>query len=348
MRMEGYKLRYLAAILAAILLAGALAGCGGTAERSGEEEKPQDPPFVIMITDAGGLGDHAFNDSIRAGIKRAQDELGVQADVLEPEKGNLEETFIKALNKSPDLVICAGSGLAETVKNAAADNPDQKFVLIDDDSVDAPKVACLTFNEEEGSFLAGVAAATASKSEKVGFLGGEDIAVIEKFRYGYEAGVKSINPDAEVLVEYTGSFTDVDKGREKALALNSQGADVIYHASGACGRGAVSAAEEKGFWLIGVDQDQSFLSPRRVLCSMVKRVDNAAYIAVKQVAEGTFSGRNHVFTLAEGGVGISDHAGNLTSEIKERLSKWSEAIVNGDFEVPYTKSAFQQFQPPRL
>ena len=318
-----------------------LAACGGATT-------PKSTVSVTMITDTGGLGDQSFNDSAWAGLEKAKTDLGVTTKVLESQTADdYAANLSAAASEGASLIISVGFLMAEATSAAAIQFPNQKFAIIDS-SVGAPNVAGLTFKENEGSFLVGVIAGLTTKTNKVGFVGGMQFPLIEKFEYGYKAGVKSVNPKAEVLVNYTGVFDNPALGKEAALAQFQQGADVIFHASGACGIGVIEAAGEQGFWAIGVDQDQSALNPKAVLCSMVKRVDNATFQVTKAIVDGTFDGKDIVYGLKEDGVGYSDKAGNVPAEVSAKADTYKAAIIAGTFAVPFDKATFDAFVPPTL
>lgn len=330
--------KVLSLVLVLMLVLG-LAACGAA-------EAPAATVAVTMITDTGGLGDQSFNDSAWAGLEKAKADLGATTKVLESQTADdYAANLSAAASEGSDLIISVGFLMAEATAAAAAQFPDQKFAIIDS-TVDAPNVAGLTFKEHEGSFLVGVIAGLTTKTNKVGFVGGMQFPLIEKFEYGFKAGVKSVNATAEVLVNYTGVFDNPALGKEAALAQFQQGADVIFHASGACGIGVIEAAGEQGFWAIGVDQDQSALNPKAVLCSMIKRVDNATFLATKGVVDGTFDGANIEFGLAEDGVGYSDLAGNVPAELVAQADAYKAAIVAGTFAVPTDKATFDAFVVP--
>lgn len=336
------------AIMMAFLMIFGLAACGGGGDADNAGGGDGDKPYVVMITDTGGLGDGSFNDSAWAGFQRAEKDLGVKINYLESATADdYGPNIASAVEGGADLIVCVGFMMQEALTAAADQYPDQMFACIDA-TVDKPNVASLTFNEQEGSFLAGVAAALTTKTNTVGFVGGMQQPTIEKFQYGYEAGVKAVDPSMKVLVNYTQSFGDSALGKENALSQFSQGADVVYHAAGGCGIGVIDAAKEKGLWAIGVDQDQSSLDPEHVLCSMVKRVDNAAYMVIESLVNNKFEATAHVYTLAEQGVDLSDEAGNLTEDVKGVVAQWTEQIVNGTFEVPYDKAMLDSFTPPTL
>lgn len=328
----------LALLLVVMLVGGMFVGCGSS----------EDKVTVGMITDTGGLGDQSFNDSAWAGLERAEKDLGVEIKVLESETADDYFPNLTSFSEAKvDLAIGVGFLFNESMLQAAEKFPEQKFAIVDS-VVEADNVASLTFAENEGSFLVGVIAGLQTETNKVGFIGGMKFPLIEKFEYGFRAGVKAVNPEAEVFVNYADSFEDSAKGREIAIVQNQKGADVIFHAAGGVGVGLIKAADEKGFWAIGVDQDQSALSPERVLCSMIKRVDTATFETAKAVKDGTFAGGIKVFNIANEGVGYSDNAGNLTDELKAAADKYKAAIAEGKFVVPGTKEEFEAFEAPEL
>ncbi len=325
-------------MLVIVLVGSMLAGCAGSKEKV----------VIGMITDTGGLGDQSFNDLAWAGLERAEKELKVERKVLQSQSADDYQPNLTAFaEEKVNLTIGVGFLFNEAMAQAADKFPDQKFAIVDS-VVEKPNVASITFAEHEGSFLVGVIAGLSTKTNKIGFLGGMEFPLIKKFEYGFRAGVKSVNPQAEVFVNYADSFEDAAKGKEIAISQHNKGADVIYHAAGGCGVGLIQAADELGFWAIGVDQDQSALAPKHVLASMNKKVDNAVFEVAKSVVDGTFKGGVLTFNIANGGVGYSDNAGNLTPELKEAADKYMNAIKEGKFKVPSTEEEFNSFQAPTL
>lgn len=327
-----------ALMLILILAVGAFAGCGQAGDKT----------VIGMITDTGGLGDQSFNDSAWFGLERAEKDLDIERKVLESQTADdYLPNLTSFADEDVELIIGVGFLFTEAMAQAAEKFPDQKFALVDA-VVEAPNVASITFAEHEGSFLVGVIAGLKTETNKIGFIGGMKFPLIEKFEYGFRAGVKAVNPNAEVFVNYADSFDDSAKGKEIAIVQNQAGADVIFHAAGGVGVGLIQAAEEQGFWAIGVDQDQSSLSPSNVLCSMIKRVDESVYVVTKEVVDGTFTGTIHEFNIANNGIGYSDNAGNLTDDLKAEADKYLEAIANGAFTVPQTEAEFNAFVAPTL
>ncbi|MGF7056680.1 BMP family lipoprotein [Brassicibacter mesophilus] len=336
--------KILSLLLVTTLVLSLAVGCAGSGEKL----------TVGMITDTGGLGDQSFNDSAWDGLGKAEKDLKIERKVLESETADdYGPNLTSFAEEKIDLIIGVGFLFETTMKDAAKQFPEQKFavvdaVILDENGQPIPNVASLTFAEHEGSFLVGVIAGMTTKTNKVGYIGGMKFPTIQKFEYGFRAGVKAVNPDAEVIVNYADSFEDSAKGKEIALAQNQMGADVIYHAAGAVGVGLIQAAEEKGFWAIGVDKDQSDLAPENVLCSMIKRVDTSTFAITELVKENKFEGKNFVYDLKNDGVGYSDKAGNLTDDLKDAADKYKEAIINGKIAVPSTEDEFNSFEIPQI
>ena len=302
----------------------------------GEEQQQAEKFKAGMVTDVGGLGDQSFNDAAWRGLERAKKELGVEINVIE--SGNMSD-YVPNLNslaeQDYDIVWAIGFLMHDALKEVAEKNPDTKFGLIDS-TVDLNNVASVTFKEHEGSFLAGVVAALKSETDKVGFIGGMETPLIQKFEAGYRAGVKAVKPDAKIFIGYTGAFDDPQAGKELAFTQFNQGADVVYHASGACGIGVIKAAKEEGLYAIGVDSPQNSLAPEHVLTSMVKRIDNAVYKIVKEHYDGNFKAGHTTYGLAEDGVGIYREQAKkmLSEEILNTVDEYKQKIIDGEIEVP--------------
>lgn len=291
---------------------------------------------VGMVTDVGGLGDQSFNDAAYRGLQMLEKEFGAEIIVIESAMMTDYVVNLSALaEEGYDLVWAIGFLMQDALAEVAERFPDTKFGLIDSVVV-SPNVASVTFKEHEGSFLVGVLAALKTKTDKVGFVGGMDFPLIHKFEVGFIQGVKTINPDAEVIVGYTGVFDDPNKGKELALTQFSQGADVIYHASGACGIGVIKAAEEKGsnFYAIGVDSPQAHLAPENVLSSMLKRVDIGVYSVSKTLVRDQWEGGHIVLGLQEDGVGYSSQAKKMFSQDEiDIVNGYRMQIIAGEIKV---------------
>lgn len=334
-----------------LVLAVALAACAPAAAPAPAEGTPKFR--AAMITDLGGLAASeevkGFSDLGWDALKRAQEELGIEITLVESkELADLEPNLTKMAGEGYDYIVGVGFLFTDAMAAVAPKFPDTHFAIVDS-VVDAPNVDSLIFSEEEGSFLVGAIAAGMSESGTIGFIGGMEIPLIEKFEAGYIAGAKTINPDVRVLSNYTGNFTDVAAGKEASLAQFGQGADVIYAAAGSCGLGTIEAAAENDFWAIGVDTDQDGVSPGDVLTSMLKRVEVAVFESVKTSFEGNFTGGMKLFNLANGGVGYSEmkYTKDLVpADLMEKVDALAERIKAGEFVVPVTRAEAEAFVLP--
>ncbi len=320
-------------LLLAILL---LAGCsmpGDTAEV--KQEKKYKIGILLSTT---GLGDDSFNDSAFRGLERARDELGVLFDYKEAPDGDSEEKLEQLVKEKNDLVIGLGFSVQEALEKTAKKYPKQQFLLIDAVS-ELPNIVSITFKEHEGSFLVGMAAAMASRSNTLGFIGGEDAEVIHHFEQGFIQGARHVKPDIKILTEYAGSFSDAELGGKIAEAQISKGADFIYPAAGFTGYGALQKAQEKMVHAAGVDSDQFFVAEKAIVTSMLKNIDVAVYDIAKLLKEkGEIEQHSFVLGLAENGVGLAElRAFPFTEEQKKALTAAKDEIVAGDITVNSTK-----------
>ncbi|MEW5867065.1 MAG: BMP family ABC transporter substrate-binding protein [Bacillota bacterium] len=316
-------------------------------------KKAQEPQAmkVGMVTDIGGLGDQSFNDAAYRGLQKAKEDFGAEINVVESKKMDDYEPNLRSLaDQKYGITWAIGFLMTDALNNVAPQYPDLKFGIIDS-VVDKPNVASATFKEQEGSFLLGLIAGSMTKTGTVGFVGGMDVPVIEKFESGFVTGVRTANPNVKVLIGYTGKFDDPAKGKEVALAQFSQGADIVYHASGACGIGVIEAAKEKGagFWAMGVDSCQHHLAPDNVMSCMMKRVDVAVFEISKKVKEGTFEAKHYEFGLKEEGVGPCDETSkHVPQEVMDKVKACKEKIVSGELVIPATRAEVQTFTPPTI
>ena len=306
---------------------------------------------VGIVFDMGGRGDKSFNDGAYIGAERAEKELGVRVRFIEPGEGSDREAGLRLLAaEGMDVVMGVGFIFTDDLTQLAKEYPNTKFAGIDysvgqdkDGKVIPPpaNLAALKFREEQGSFLVGAIAALVGKSKKVGFVGGMNFPLIHKFEMGYIAGVKSVCPDCEVVSQYAGvtpeAFRNPGKGKELALSQYQQGVNVIFHASGSTGLGVFEAARQTGKLAIGVDADQYKEAPGFVLTSMVKRVDNAVFDAIKRVKEKRFKGGIYQYGLAEDGVGYVYDRNNeklVPAAVRARVEALKQQIVSGRISVP--------------
>lgn len=296
---------------------------------------------IGLVLDKGGKDDKSFNSAAYEGAKKAEKELGIELKYVEATDTNSLETLHRNFaQKKYDLVIGIGFAQTDAVKKASALFPETKFAIVDGE-VSAKNVRSLLFEEHEGSYLVGAAAAMKSKTGVVGFIGGMDIPLIRRFQKGFEAGIKSVNPKATILVSYIGvtgeAWNNPAKAKEIALSQISQKADVIFHAAGASGAGLFDAAAEKKVYAIGVDSNQNWVKPGVVLTSMLKKVDVAVFETIKSVKEGKFAAGVNRFGLKDGGIdwALDNNNKSLWSAAEiEKLAQVKKSIVAGKVSVP--------------
>ncbi len=291
-----------------------------------------------LIFDLGGKFDRSFNEAAYAGAERWKAETGGSYKELEMQSEAQREQALRRLAETgANPIVMTGFAFGEVLNKVAKDYPDTKFVIIDM-VVEQPNVQSVIFSEPQGSYLAGIMAAKASKTGTVGFIGGMDVPLIHKFECGYAQGVKATNPDAKVLINYTGTtpaaWNDPVKGGELVKAQISQGADVIYAAAGGTGIGVLQAAADAGILSIGVDSNQNHLHPGKVLTSMVKAVDNSVYEAFKAGAD--VQPGIKVMDLASGGVSVAMDDNNkalVTPEMQAAVDAATKGIIDGSIQV---------------
>jgi basic membrane protein A len=277
-----------------------------------------------VVFDMGGKFDKSFNESAYNGAERFKKESGIAyRDFEVTAEAQREQALRNMARRGSQIVVGIGFAQASGVEKVAKEFPGTKFAIIDA-VVDLPNVQSIVFKEHEGSFLVGIAAAMASKTGKIGFVGGMDIPLIRKFAVGYEEGAKYINPKIEIFQNMTGTtpaaWNDPTRGGELARSQFDRGADVVYAAAGATGLGVLQAAKDRGRLAIGVDSNQNYLYPGTILTSMVKRVDLAVYEAFKTAREGLWQAGVRNLGVAESGVGFS-------------LDQYNRSLITPDMEL---------------
>jgi basic membrane protein A len=293
-----------------------------------------------VIFDLGGKFDRSFNQASFEGAERFKAETGIEYREFELQSdAQREQALRRFAEQGYNPVVVAGFSYGSAMETVAAEFPETDFAIIDM-VVDLPNVRSVVFNEHEGSYLVGVLAAMASKTGKVGFVGGMDIPLIQKFACGYVQGVKATNPDAEVFQNMTGTtgaaWNDPVKGGELTKSQIDRGADVVYHAAGGTGIGVLQAAADAGALGIGVDSNQNYIHPGQVLTSMLKRVDNATFDAMMDVQNGEWTSGVQVMGLAEDGVGYAVDENNealITDEMKAAVEDAKAKIISGEIQV---------------
>lgn len=339
--------------LASVALLG-LAACGNRGASKGGEAGKTDLK-VAMVTDTGGVDDKSFNQSAWEGLQAWGKDMGLKKgsgfDYFQSTSESEYTTNINtAISGGYQVVYGIGFALKDAISEAATNNDNVKFIIIDDVIDNKANVASVTFADNEAAYLAGIAAAKTTKTKTVGFVGGMEGTVVKRFEKGFEAGVKSVDDSIQIKVDYAGSFGDAAKGKTIAAAQYASGADVVYQVAGGTGAGVFNEArtinekrdEADKVWVIGVDRDQEeegkYTSKdgkksNYVLVSTLKGVGNAVELINKQVADKKFpGGKTTVYGLKDGGVEIATT--NVSKEAIKAIEEAKEKIKSGDIKVP--------------
>ncbi len=348
------RLSQVAATVAVVALAAA--GCGESSSggsTSAGDAKPSGKytgKGIGLAYDIGGKGDQSFNDAAYAGLQKAEKEFGITGRDVEPQDGETDADKIQRLTQLAQAgynpVIGVGFVYGPAVKEVAAKFPNTTFGIIDDETVQAKNVADMVFHEEQASYLAGVAAAKASKGKHIGFIGGVDIPLIHKFEAGYVQGAKSVDPNIKIESQYLtetaqeGGFSSPDKGKDAASGQIEAGADVIYHAAGLSGQGVITESAAKKVWAIGVDSDQynqKALASYKdyILGSALKNVGGAVYDLVKSVVDGKPLSGVVRGSLSNDGVGFADSNPKYKAmtDVVAAVDKAKQDIIDGKVTV---------------
>ncbi|ARD49348.1 BMP family ABC transporter substrate-binding protein [Sporosarcina sp. P37] len=354
------KKRKFGLAMSLVLAAGTmLAACGSDDKGKNEAgEKPaagndgEKSEFSLaMVTDVGGIDDKSFNQSAWTGVKEFGEEQGWEKgtggyDYLQSTgPGDYTTNLNNLARRDFNLIFGVGFLMEDAIADIAAQQKDTQFSIIDGE-VDAPNVASILFKEQEGGYLAGVAAGLMTKSNKVGFIGGMDNPVIERFEAGFIEGVKAVKPEIKVDSKYVGAFDKAELGKAEAGRMYSSGVDIIFHAAGGTGNGVFSEAKERKqadkdayVWVIGVDSDQyeegKVGDDNVTLTSMLKRVDVAVKDIAKLAMEGNFpGGETKVYGLQDNGLKLADSRGAIPKEVTDQIDEYAQKIADGEIEVP--------------
>ncbi|MCZ7433200.1 BMP family lipoprotein [Streptomyces sp. WMMC1477] len=336
-----------AAVTATAALALTTAACGGTSTESSGDKG------AAIAYDVGGRGDQSFNDAAYAGLQKAEKEFGWEGEDVEPSDGESDADKAARLKELArqgyNPVIGVGFAYAGPIAEAAEEYPDTTFGLIDDEQAKGDNIVNMVFSEEQGSYLAGVAAAHATETDVVGFVGGVEVPLIKKFEAGFVQGVKDTDPDITIKSQYLtqppnmNGFSKPDLGKEAARGQLDAKADVIYHAAGLAGQGVIEAAADRGEWVIGVDSDQyaqKTLAPYKdsILTSMTKDVPDAVYELIKSVEDGAPQSGVVRYNLETDGVALSESnpAYKEMSDLTAAVAKAKEDIIAGRITVNTT------------
>lgn len=323
-----------------------LTGCNNKSEEKENNIK------IGMITDVGGINDESFNQSAWEGLKKAEKDLGIDVSYIESnQESDYEQNMDTFLDQDLDLILAVGYKLTETVETAAKNNPDKKFAIIDGEfSGKIPSnVKNITFKEEEAGYLAGALAAISSKNGRIGFIGGMEVPVVDRYKYGFLAGVSDAYKelkvdDFNVQTSYANSFTDQAKGKAIANQMINNEAEVIFHAAGPVGNGVFEALKEQDKLGIGVDADQNKLAPDTVISSAVKNLNIASYNIAKEICTDTFvGGKTVINSLSNDGVGLAKYNNKVSSDAVQLVENFKHKIISKDVIVPATKDEYEKY-----
>ena len=327
----------------AIMMSSLLVGC------SSKTESNEDVYKIGMISDTGGVNDESFNQSTWEGLQQAQEKYGkdkVQVKYVESSQEadytpNIE-TFVE---EDLDLIIGVGYKMAGAIEEASKNYPDVQFAIIDHSYEKQPEnVTSLIYEDNTAAYLAGLVAAKKTETNKVAFIGGIKSATLDKFEYGFRAGVKAANPKCELTVRYLNSFSDSALAKSVANQMHKDGVDVIYTAAGAAGTGAIEAAKENNKMAIGVDVDQSPLAPDNIISSTMKNVNVSIVNLVGEILEDNYQGGQVIVnTLASGGVGLSDTTkDHVSKDILDYVNEQAGKIKSGEIVVPENEKQYNE------
>lgn len=353
-------MKKIATVILAVTMCFSLTACGDTKEESKthtdgataeKEVGNTDAQRAILIVN-GNLGDLGFFDSANRGMQKIKQELGLEIQVIETgdDEAKWEPALADAADEDAEWIIAVSPSMVEPIQKLAPEYTDKKFILIDNtvdfESGDLSNVYCATFKQNEGSFLAGVAAGlSVDEGGTIGFVGGMDIPPINDFLVGYIEGAQSVNPDVKVISTYTGDYYDPAKGKEHGIVQFDQGAEVIFAAAGPSGLGVIEASVEKDCKIIGVDSDQSAayaengdtITAEHIVTSMEKNVGDAIFTAIQKDLNGELAwGTSESLGIAEDGVGLAKndiYETSFTEEQKVKIEEMQEKVVTGEIHV---------------
>ena len=295
---------------------------------------------IGMVTDVGGVNDQSFNQFAWAGLQDlAKEDPSFEVNYLESKTDADYQTNINTfIDEDYDLIITVGYMLADATREAALDNPDVKFAIVDDaTNADLENVACLTFAQEQCSYLVGLIAGYMTQSKTVGYIQGMVSDTMNLFGVGFISGVLEACPDATVLQYNANSFIDTAGGNTAAKDMITKGADVIYHAAGGTGTGAMNACAEAEIWGIGVDADQAAVLNNDWIISSALKDTGAGCVAIaKDLKAGNFQGGEHHYSLADGAIGFATTGDHIPADVLEKVEAAKAAIIAGELTVPTT------------
>ncbi len=329
-----------------VMMTSLLAGCSGSGNESGDSGNSNEPGNggevkIGLVLSTGGLGDKNFNDMSYAGVVKAQEELGIEFDYVEPSSVSdfVSMDTMFAESEEYDLIIVIGSDQNEAVTEVNAEFPDQKISIIDS-TLELENVSSVSTKWAEQTFFSGVLAGLGTKSDMekandenvIGVVLGKEFPTLMEGATSFIAGAKYVNPDVEVLEATVGEFNDPGKGKEIALSMYNRGADFVQHIAGASGIGVFSAAKEADAYAFGVGANQNSEEPEHIVATSIRNVDEIVYKEIKDFCEGTWEPGLHVSGLKEGAVGYSteDSDVEIPEEILTTIEDIKEKVLSGE------------------
>ncbi|HFI0453983.1 TPA: BMP family protein [Streptococcus suis] len=332
-----------------------LVACTNQTEETTASNSEASEIKVGVVFTVAGLGGESFNDLVFDGVKQAEKDFGITYDYVEPKSVSDQEITLDEMASSEmyQLIIAVGFEQVDAIKVVAENYPDQKFALIDA-IVDLPNVACYVSSEEEGSFLLGSLAALVknngsvdkiSQDKILGFIGGVESPLINKFAAGYTAGARYVDKDFSVLIDYVGGFNDPSTAKVIAETMYEKDADLIFHAAGASGMGLFQAAEEKGFVALGVNSNQNKIAPDYIMASMLKLANQATYDVIESIVNDQYNPGVNTLGLSQEGVGITLEKSNIQvpEEIVKQVEEIKNQIIEGQIKVPTELDKVEEF-----
>ncbi|MGG1312020.1 MULTISPECIES: BMP family lipoprotein [Cohnella] len=337
--------KWTALTIVLLLLAAVISACGGNnankpddaAKSGGNTATAEGPKKRVALVTPEKIGVNQFFTQMVEGLEKAGSEFNLETKVIEStDPTQVEQNLRAAVAEKYDLIITAAFSAADALKKVAAENPNQSFAIIDT-VVDAPNVRSIEFREHEAAYLLGAAAGLSTKTGKVGAVVAMDVPLLSKYTSGFEQGLKSVKPDATLLINYVGSFTDPAKAKELALLQHSKGADFIAGFSAVGDSGVFEAAKEKGFYTSGQDTDRTVEDPEHVVLSQLKETDTVTYETAKDFAQGNFTFGSVSYGLKENGVGLTFVTADSPSPLSpfigqenvDKLKKIRDDILSG-------------------
>jgi basic membrane protein A len=295
-------------------------------------------PKVALFLARGGLGDKAFNDSANEGLQRAAKELNVEVATFDFQQDTQDANIRKAAQDGYALIIALGSENAQAIGTVAAEFPNTKFAIVDT-TAEGANITSVTFSELEGDFLAGALAALLSENGKVAYLGGADVLVIRRIQFGFEQGVKYVDPEAEIAVQYIGGVDDFsgfakpDDANKIAMQLYADGADVIYAAAGGSTLGAIDAAKAAGLPIITTGSDQRYLAPEVIATSRTKNMDQAVYMLIEMFTQGKLQSGTTQLDYKSAGIGIAPLADFVPDSVSSEFDSIRKDLESGKITI---------------